>query len=879
METEENTLGVFLKYISKNMLERKGRLFLLIFSIMISTALLIASLGMIDAVVDSFVQPYRIAAEGQDIAIRSNTDEPFFSEEDIKKTGVENLMGTLDVTGVINDNDEVKYVSLVGKKSFDKKMVKGGFENINETNIVISDRIADEYSLKVGDKLAIAIGGKKTDFTVKGISSNDGLFYADKKRDFSAVVPYDYMNELLGANGKYNYMTAKLTDSDAVVKDAVKDFNDDNRSVKASILVDDTTVGTESITMGLYGMLALVCIVCVIIICGAFKLIITERLPIIGTFMSQGATRKKMQHILLMEAGLYAVIGALFGTVLGEFGLALITRGFAPLKDYGIYPPLKINTIHILIGVLFAIVLSVASAWLPARSINKLQVKDVILNRVEQKHKKGAVRFIAGLVLIAFAIAGFASDAQWATDFSAVLFICAFLGVVMASRKLLKILSGIVSRIFRGNTTAFLAMNNIKSSKLLRGNITLLIVSLSAVFAIVSVGNSMKEMVVSAYEELNTDYTVSSIIPSNSETTTTDILIDRLSKVDGIDKDSITPLYAADTQADDYIYFVFAADPDKYAQYMQYFEFDSAKNKDTYEKYKNDTNKGILIGDVVAKNIKKKAGDSIEIEVNGKKDTFKIIGTFDSKVYNNGRVALMKPEDMTGSGVFDMLHNMRQYDDFTYMHSMNVALICNVFAKWLGMSEKDVDILTLGGLLHDIGKLKIPDNIIRKPDKLSPAEYNIIKTHSLQGYNILKDKNIDENVKQCALMHHERCDGSGYPLGLTDSKINSYAKVVAIADVYDAMTAARVYRGPLCPFKVISIFESEGLQKYDSHYILTFLEHVTTTYMNNRVKLNNGMEGDVIFMNRNQYSRPMIQCGDKFIDLSKEPDLYIETFV
>ncbi len=236
-------------------------------------------------------------------------------------------------------------------------------------------------------------------------------------------------------------------------------------------------------------------------------------------------------------------------------------------------------------------------------------------------------------------------------------------------------------------------------------------------------------------------------------------------------------------------------------------------------------------------------------------------------------------EDMTGLSVFDMLHNMREYDDFTYMHSMNVSLICNVFAKWLGMSAQDVEILTLGGLLHDIGKIKIPDNIIKKPDKLSPAEYNIIKTHSLQGYNILKDKDIDDNVKQCALMHHERCDGSGYPLGLMDDKINSYAKIVAIADVYDAMTAARIYRGPLCPFKVISIFESEGLQKYDGHYILTFLEHVATTYMNNTVRLNNGMEGDVIFMNRNQYSRPMIQCGDKFIDLSREPDLYIETFV
>ncbi len=236
-------------------------------------------------------------------------------------------------------------------------------------------------------------------------------------------------------------------------------------------------------------------------------------------------------------------------------------------------------------------------------------------------------------------------------------------------------------------------------------------------------------------------------------------------------------------------------------------------------------------------------------------------------------------EDMTGVTVFDMLHNMRQYDDITYVHSMNVSLICNVFGKWLGMSREDIDILTLGGLLHDIGKLKIPDNIIRKPEKLSPAEYNIIKTHSLQGYNILKDKNIDENIKQIALMHHERCDGSGYPLGLSDDKINMYAKIVAIADVYDAMTAARVYRGPLCPFKVISIFESEGLQKYDGHFILTFLEHVATTYMNNRVRLNNGMEGEVIFMNRNQYSRPMLQCGDKFIDLSREPELYIETFV
>ena len=118
-------MGVFLKYISKNMLERKGRLFLLIFSIAISTALLVLSLGMIDAFMDSFTQPAKIAAEGQEISIHSNTAETFFSPEDINMAGIENLTGELRLTGVINENDEVRYVTLAGRKSFDLKMTEG----------------------------------------------------------------------------------------------------------------------------------------------------------------------------------------------------------------------------------------------------------------------------------------------------------------------------------------------------------------------------------------------------------------------------------------------------------------------------------------------------------------------------------------------------------------------------------------------------------------------------------------------------------------------------------------------------------------------------------------------------------------------------------
>lgn len=233
-----------------------------------------------------------------------------------------------------------------------------------------------------------------------------------------------------------------------------------------------------------------------------------------------------------------------------------------------------------------------------------------------------------------------------------------------------------------------------------------------------------------------------------------------------------------------------------------------------------------------------------------------------------------------GIHIFDMLHSMRQFDDLTFTHGMNVALICNVMAGWLNLSEEDTLLVTQCGLLHDIGKLKIPENIIKKPAKLTDEEYNIIRKHPIEGYQILRGIGVNPHIANAALMHHERCDGTGYPLGLKADKIDRFAKMVAIADVYDAMTSARVYRGPLCPFKVIEIFESEGLQKYDSQYITTFLQNVLHTYISNTIRLSDGREGMVIFINNQALSRPLVRCGETYVDLSKEPSsLFIQEII
>lgn len=240
------------------------------------------------------------------------------------------------------------------------------------------------------------------------------------------------------------------------------------------------------------------------------------------------------------------------------------------------------------------------------------------------------------------------------------------------------------------------------------------------------------------------------------------------------------------------------------------------------------------------------------------------------------KATCMLDDTRGGIHVFDILHNMRDYDDSTFNHSMNVALICNVFADWMHMSALEKEIATVCGLLHDIGKLRIPENIVKKASRLTDEEYDLIKTHPMEGYNILFESRFISSVQNAALMHHERSDGSGYPLGLKGNQIDKFAKMVAIADVYDAMTAARVYRGALCPFKVIEMFEQEGLSMFDAEYILVFMENIVQTYIKNWVRLSNGKEGEIVMLNKQKLSRPVILCGTEFINLLEHPEISIE---
>ncbi len=230
--------------------------------------------------------------------------------------------------------------------------------------------------------------------------------------------------------------------------------------------------------------------------------------------------------------------------------------------------------------------------------------------------------------------------------------------------------------------------------------------------------------------------------------------------------------------------------------------------------------------------------------------------------------------------LFDMLNNLRALDDTIYAHSINVALVARMLGRWLKVDRHTLDVITQAGLIHDIGKCLIPEEVLNKQGKLTDEEFAMIKSHPKLGYNLIKPMDLDSRIKKATLQHHERCDGTGYPTGLDEDNISDTAMIIAIADVYDAMTAARSYRTPLCAFQVIARFEEEGYQKYPTRYIMTFLRQIAMTYQSNRVVLSDGRSCKIIMLNKNDLSRPMVRFDDnEIIDLSKHRDLYIKAII
>lgn len=234
--------------------------------------------------------------------------------------------------------------------------------------------------------------------------------------------------------------------------------------------------------------------------------------------------------------------------------------------------------------------------------------------------------------------------------------------------------------------------------------------------------------------------------------------------------------------------------------------------------------------------------------------------------------SVLSASNSSSIDILRMMICMEGLDESTYAHSLNVSVIARILGQWLGMSEKDLDTLTLGGLLHDIGKLDLNKEILFKPGKLTPQEFEVIKQHPMKGYShVQKNKNISEDVKMCVLQHHEKTDGSGYPLCYRGDQINKFARLITIADVYDALTANRCYRAGMSPFKAAGIIQSEAFEKYHVNAALTFLKKIVNSYLGDNVSIEGDREVKIIQINDIDLIHPLVveMATGNVIDLHK----------
>ncbi|NDV27443.1 HD-GYP domain-containing protein [Desulfovibrio sp. JC010] len=203
---------------------------------------------------------------------------------------------------------------------------------------------------------------------------------------------------------------------------------------------------------------------------------------------------------------------------------------------------------------------------------------------------------------------------------------------------------------------------------------------------------------------------------------------------------------------------------------------------------------------------------------------------------------------------------LKRYDEYTYTHSINVNLYSLLLGKALGLTREELEMLGIAALFHDVGKGRIPNKVLNKPGKLTDAEYGIMKTHSQKGLEVLRDvEGLDQAVLRGVVEHHERYDGNGYPSGVKGENIHPFGRIIAISDVYDALTSVRVYKKAVTPAKTLSqMYKWKGTD-FDPAYLNRFIRVMGIYPPGTMVQLDDLRFGIVLETNESKPRHPKVK--------------------
>ncbi|WP_440055286.1 HD-GYP domain-containing protein [Pseudoalteromonas sp. T1lg65] len=202
---------------------------------------------------------------------------------------------------------------------------------------------------------------------------------------------------------------------------------------------------------------------------------------------------------------------------------------------------------------------------------------------------------------------------------------------------------------------------------------------------------------------------------------------------------------------------------------------------------------------------------------------------------------------------------IREKDAYLLEHSVNVSILMAIYCKHAGFSRALTEELTTGALLHDIGKIEIPDSVLHKKSKLSDDEYTLMKAHAKYSYEILLSSGFSTIACEIAGLHHERLDGSGYPYGKSAENIPNHVRIAAILDVYDALTAERVYKEGMTPIRAFRAIKEDCPRHFDPDILAKFIACIGIYPVGTLVKLSSGKVGVIAQSNSEYPLKPVVK--------------------
>ena len=473
-------MKIILKYILTNIQERKVRTAVMLLSILLSAMLLFVSFS-IGVSYESAQRKMARGMAGSATVSVQNVTGGIYAGDIPTLPVIQTKAGILEGTSLYHENGYYETVDLLAAdidalNQINKPRLIGDGEvtAFSGNQIILPDRFTSKYGIEKGDTITLQIGGSPIDFEVLEIAAYDTVFLRHT-RGATALLPLETLKEILGQDNGYSEILIEAA-GHTTTNDLISELRNalDTEKYRVSEIVN------EMQTMSVF------------IIYSSYKVITLDRLPIIGTFRSIGATKKAVTRILLLESLFYGCIGGLIGIPVGIFVLKAILQGMGKTLSQGIEIPVIISLPGVFLSFTVAVTVSLLSAWLPVRRASRLPIKDVVLGTVEERHIPHPL--IVGIGTILFAISVFlphlasGNMLYLAGGFSLLGLIAATILVIPIFTN---ILSGVFERIFgaiAGNEGR-IAARNMKDNKNTTQNITLLFISISAIIAISVVGN------------------------------------------------------------------------------------------------------------------------------------------------------------------------------------------------------------------------------------------------------------------------------------------------------------------------------------------------------------------------------------------------------